>query len=603
MSVTPRRFPFHATFLVLLASLGLCAGPPMLRAGTGWGTESGGGSVPLLVKTRVDITPSVLASISGNAVRVSYVWPEIRALAVVANASRVPDLEANPFVAFVESDQEAGVNQNGSQGDDAEDPQAVVVPRFMSTTPIQTWNLDMADTPGSATTGAGVTVAVIDAGLPQNWAEFLPAGCVDLEHAAGFGAEGWGDFHSQLQAIRGAGGHIGLFPHGLAVSSVIVGFPSDFGPVGGAAPDAKILPVRVINQFNFGWFSWFAAGILYVADLKASGELPGPVVINFSIQAGGTSQVLTDAIDYAISQGVLFVTVAGNFHPLATVTFPGRLPQSITAGAAGWKSEGASPNPWFFGDVPEGDASAMYVASFSGRESPSVPAASQIDVLAPGSFVFGEWLYGSGFSEGRAVGFSAIDNFIFGTSFAAPHVAGIVAQMLEKNPTLTQAAAEGILRDTALPVPASPAAFVTPIGNYVLAWDDRATGAGHVQGTAAVAATPPGPLLAARLSGGSPDAPRLESANASRIALRISSPVGRRPVRFALKNADEGGYRAAIFDLAGRLVRRWTAPIRPGVVESWDGTSADGSPVRAGVYFLRADAGDQTATVKVVLTR
>src|SRR5262249_51220223 len=158
-----------------------------------------------------------------------------------------------------------------------------------STTPIQTWNQDMVDAQGSGYSGAGVTVAVVDAGLPQNWAEFLPPNSVDLEHAGGFGAEGWGSFRSQVNVIRWVGGHIGQFPHGLAVSSLIVGFPSDVGPIGGAAPGARILPVRVINRDNFSWFSWMTAGILYVAHLKANGDIPGPLVINFSLQARGSS--------------------------------------------------------------------------------------------------------------------------------------------------------------------------------------------------------------------------------------------------------------------------------------------------------------------------
>ena len=54
-----------------------------------------------------------------------------------------------------------------------------------------------------------------------------------------------GAFARILQAIRGAGGHVGLFPHGLAVPSVIAGFSSELGPVSGAAPGAKILPIRV----------------------------------------------------------------------------------------------------------------------------------------------------------------------------------------------------------------------------------------------------------------------------------------------------------------------------------------------------------------------
>src|SRR5262245_9889195 len=260
-------------------------------------------SVQVLVRTTVPLTPDVMDAISVKTLHVSYVWPEIQTMAVSMNAKKVSDLLASPLVAGVEYD--AGVQ---FEPRDAE-IMSSSVPEATSAAAIQTWNQDMADTPGSGYRGAGVTVAVVDAGLPQNWEEFLPPGSVDLEHAVGFGAEGWGDFHSQVNAIRGVGGHIGLFPHGLAVSSVIVGFPSEAGPIGGAAPGAKILPVRVINQFNFGWFSWFTAGIMHVARLKESGALPGPVVINFSIQARGSSVILQNAIDYAILRGVLFVTI------------------------------------------------------------------------------------------------------------------------------------------------------------------------------------------------------------------------------------------------------------------------------------------------------
>jgi hypothetical protein len=110
---------------------------------------------------------------------------------------------------------------------------------------------------------------VVDAGLPQNWEDFLPADCMDLEHAAGFGAEGWGDFHNPQNGIPGVGGHIGLFPHGVAVSSIIVGFPSEFGSIDGAAPDVRLIPIRILNQFNTAWFSWMTAGIMYAGSLMA----------------------------------------------------------------------------------------------------------------------------------------------------------------------------------------------------------------------------------------------------------------------------------------------------------------------------------------------
>jgi subtilisin family serine protease len=464
-----------------------------------------------------------------------------------------------------------------------------------ASTPIQTWNQDLADTQGSPWTGAGVTVAVVDAGLPQNWQEFLPAGSVDLDHAVGFGAEGWGDYHAQTNAIRGVGGHIGQFPHGLAVSSLIVGFPSEFGPIAGAAPGARILPVRVLNQFNFGWISWFTAGILHVANLKASGAIAGPVVINFSIQISAFSPTLADAIDYAISRGVIFVTIAGNFNPHDVVSFPGRLPEAITAAAAGWRSEGTAAAPWFFADVPEADASQVYVASFSGREPALVPAGSQIDVVAPGSFVFGEWAFGPGFSEGRAVGFDAVDNFIFGTSFAAPHVAGIVAQMLEKNPTLNQSAVEHLLRDTALPLPASPSPFSTAF-SFVLPWDARATGAGLVQGAAAVAATPT-PAAMTGAAAATRSVPQVEAAR----PLRLRSRTGSLPIEIEWAPLARGSWTVTVVDVQGRVVRRWSQTSSPAARITWDGRSASGDRRGPGVYFIRLEGPDRSATTRTVV--
>lgn len=476
--------------ILAVAVVALAAPSPGFAASGG----GDGGTIPVLVKSRVPLTPDVAASIGAHAARVIYTWPEINAMAVTVNPSKFAELTSDPLVALVEADQQGqapGRNPDGELGVAA---QSVMVPLLDSSAAIQTWNQDMADTPGSGFDGSGVTVAVVDSGLPQNWAEFLPADSVDTEHAAGFGAEGWGDFHNPVNAARGVGGHVGLFPHGLAVSSVITGFPSDAGLIGGAAPGVKILPIRVLNQFNFGWFSWFTAGILHVGRLKAEGVLTGPVVINFSIQAGGDSAILASAIDYAVNQGVLFVTIAGNFGPSAgSISFPGRLPQSITAGAAGWTGEGCHPpactSPWFFADVPENDPSQVYVAPFSGRETSLPPSPAAIDVLAPGSFVFGEWLFGPGFSEGREVAFDAVDNFIFGTSFAAPHVVGIVAQMLQKNPDLTQSEAEAILRGSALPIPPNPMGVFTPF-QFAFPWGSNATGSGLARGAAAVAATP-----------------------------------------------------------------------------------------------------------------
>ena len=567
-----RRSPYPLLLLTVFLLMSGLAGPSTASTGT----------VPVLIKTKVPITPDVMDAMRAKTVSIGFVWPEIQAMAAVISPKKMAALQQDPLVALVEDDLSAG-DMGDPPASDLATPESVTIP--FSTVPIVTWNQDMANTQEPAQTGRGVTVAVIDAGLPQNWGDFLPADCMDLDHAAGFGAEGWGDYHNPQNGILGVGGHIGLFPHGVAVSSVIAGFPSELGAIAGAAPGARIVPIRVINQFNFCWFSWMTAGVMYAANLKASGAIPGPLVINFSIQAHGNSQILKDAIDYAIAHGVIFVTIAGNFNPSDTVSFPGRLPESITAGAVGWTQEWAAAYPWFFADVPEHDASQVYVAPFSGREPLSAPAGSMIDVLAPGSYVFGEWLFGKGFSEGRQVATDAVDNFIFGTSFAAPHVVGIVARMLEKNPFLTQSDVEAILKSTALPIPPS-AGF-----GFYPGWDARATGAGLAQGAEAVAATPMPPLVSPHGFGG--------PATAADASVRVITQG--MPFTFRIAGFGDLPHTLRVFDVRGRLVRSW--PSSTSVRETWDGARSDGTAAPSGVYFVVANGAGIQRSAKLVLAR
>src|SRR5262249_41603645 len=97
--------------------------------------------------------------------------------------------------------------------------------------------------------------------------------------------------------------------------------------------------------------------------------------------------------------------------------------------------------------------------------------------------------------------------FAGGTSFAAPHVAGIAALMLQKNPHLTQVQIEDILKNTAMPLPPGCRDVIFPgigpgnpatwddHGNlfffpFTVCWGANATGHGLVQADAALAATP-----------------------------------------------------------------------------------------------------------------
>jgi len=74
---------------------------------------------------------------------------------------------------------------------------------------------------------------------------------------------------------------------------------------------------------------------------------------------------------------------------------------------------------------------------------------------------------------------------------ATPHVSAVVAQILQKNPTLTQTEVENIIISTALPIPPGSMTVwdLSPTqGWYTYTWSSDATGSGLVQADAAVAA-------------------------------------------------------------------------------------------------------------------
>ncbi|MGH7673114.1 MAG: S8 family peptidase, partial [Gemmatimonadales bacterium] len=240
---------------------------------------------------------------------------------------------------------------------------------------------------------------------------------------------------------------------------------------------------------GFGWSSMVAAGIVYIANLKA-GPLAGhPVVINMSLGGSRLDAVEKAAIDFAIDQGVIVVAAAGNAGN-AGMSFPGAYPPVISAAASGWVGEwsllsngAVNGNWWINRDVADPtNADDFYIAEFSGREK----MGQDLDVAAPGTWVVGPFQ----FQSGKTTYF-----FLAGTSMASPHVAGIVALMAEKKPSLTAFEAEAILEATAipLPTPAEPGRLVrNPNGTTRnVMWEADATGAGLATANAALAATTP----------------------------------------------------------------------------------------------------------------
>ncbi len=241
---------------------------------------------------------------------------------------------------------------------------------------------------------------------------------------------------------------------------------------------AKIIPVRVLNQNGSGWSSVVAAGISYITELKNGPLANYPVVINMSLGGPELDAVEKKAIDEAVAAGVIIVASAGNNGELG-MGYPGAYEPVISVAASGWADEWLNPYWWYAVDDPDPNNPGLYyITDFSSRELDG----QDLDVAAPRSWVVGPYQLQMGKTSYYYLG---------GTSMASPHVAGIVALMVEKNGSLPAGQVETILEDTALYLAPGSLPVLNPDGTTtVYSCGADATGAGLTTADAALGAVP-----------------------------------------------------------------------------------------------------------------
>jgi subtilisin family serine protease len=425
-------------------------------------------TVGINVVLNTEITSSQLAEL-GKFGKVRDVIYEIRAVTLLAKESSLPTIEALPFVLAANADAE----RLGAPID------TVAADNFSNG--LSTWNLDTINVTDFGLTnrqvaydGTGVYVAVLDTGLLDSWRSYFPQERIAVEYAKSFGGGGASGNNISEQPNKWEHDQDS---HGTHVTSVVLGY-SFFGlPINGVAPMASVIPVKVLNQGGWGWSSVIAYGIVYIAKLKA-GPLAGfPVVINMSLGGPRLDAMEKAAIDYAISQGVIVVAAAGN-QGSQGMDYPGAYEPVISVGACGWVGEWTAASWWRNLDVPDPiNPNDFYMADFSGREKPY----QDLDVVAPGTWIVGPYQTNGG----------QIDYYYLGgTSQACPHVAGIVALMAQKLPSLNAAQAESILETAATYLPPGTRYVHSPWGSLIFyIWDDDATGAGIITADEALAKT------------------------------------------------------------------------------------------------------------------
>lgn len=429
-------------------------------------------------------------------------------------------------------------------------------PKKYTLEPHITWNADMVNRELVTETGEGVYIAVLDTGLTPNWRDFFPRKSIATKLGKGF----FQPIHVDpitlelvyLDTIVESS-WVGSLEdtHGTMVTSVILGFNYDspiddyeltFGVsyplppllVEGMAPDATIIPIKVIKTYHlppytgpgtgypyglsFGTDPAIAAGIYYATELKGKGY--SPMIISMSFGGPEPSPIIEEAIDYAIENGVIVIASAGNEGEYG-MGWPGAYPQVISVGACGWRYEWLQPSAdipfyslwWLQGTqyghrdvVDPTNTDEIYITLWSSREL----SGQELDVVAPGSWVRGPYTWSQGYNHipwwakgeppwAHVEGISKSKNYWYvgGTSFAAPTVSSIAAMMLEKNSGLSQTQIEGILRTTATPIPQGSMmvfdlydwtqgwTYFAP-GFYTYSWGSDATGAGLVDANAAL---------------------------------------------------------------------------------------------------------------------
>ncbi len=168
--------------------------------------------------------------------------------------------------------------------------------------------------------GAGATVAVLDTGVAyENRGKYRRA--PDL--AGTRFVPGWdfvdGDAHPDDEPPPEGQSH------GTHIAGVVAQTTGNGVGAAGAAPEATIMPIRVLGPDTTGSPRNIAKGLRFAADHGAD-------IANLSIAGASGAPVLEDAVAYATSKGVIIVASAGN-DGRSSVSFPAAYPKVISVGA------------------------------------------------------------------------------------------------------------------------------------------------------------------------------------------------------------------------------------------------------------------------------
>ncbi len=347
-----------------------------------------------------------------------------------------------------------------------------VRPNLMNSVPSinadDVWQL--TDSGGNSITGEGITIGIIDTGVDYTHADL--GGCFGTSCKV---VDGWDFVNNDADPMDDNS-------HGTHVAAIAAGN----GGLKGVAPGATIYAYKVLSAAGPGTQSNIIAAVNRSTDPNQDGDFSDHLdVINLSLGSyGRPNDAMSQAVDNSVDLGVVAVVGAGNSGPdienycrhtedpsglSYSICSPGTARKAITVGASG---------------------NSGNILGFSSR-GPTTSGTAKPDISAPGGYVCAARLHGynGGFSC------SNLDNTyvaFFGTSMAAPHVAGAVALIKQDHSDWTPTEIKYALRDSAtdtdgniltggwgkidvlsaiqLPTPLTP--VINPLGSAVFSLTD-----------------------------------------------------------------------------------------------------------------------------------
>ncbi len=259
----------------------------------------------------------------------------------------------------------------------------------------------------NTTSGAGVTVAVVDTGVAyENNGAFAQA--PDLAGCT---------FVSPWDFVNNDAHPNDDNSHGTHVAGTVCQTTNNASGCAGLAYSCSIMPVKVLDAAGSGTYANIADGIRWAAD-------HGAFAINLSLSGGSGSSTLQSAVDYAWNKGCVICAAAGN-SGAGSIGYPARYTNCIAVGAT----------------------------KFDGKRCSYSQFGTGLDVMAPGGDTgydqnhdgYGDGILQQTFSGGYANwGYY----FFSGTSMATPHVAAIAALVKANKPAYSNAQARAAIENT-----------------------------------------------------------------------------------------------------------------------------------------------------------